>query len=396
MQDASVVSTVGKAAGTLAAGPVGAAVGAIVGAAVGAVVGALTGQGATTGAHLPWAAQLESTLSSITTGSGIGRQIPWNENSHGLAQFIESILATGVYMGWDPSLISNYDVCAHWAVTFMTAVQQVTTAIYQNPVGATISLPITDKPGGNDARAGNFSFINPGYQVGCDAISHNIIMGNGGLMYWMIWRTGETQAHSQENASNAAAFIVFSMCVDHQISDLSPNIIPVTSAGVPTPVPNIAPAVVAASAAANTAVQAPTTLAVNVPAPVVAQPVATVQPVTAAQQAAANAAAYPVTPAAVAAVQAQPAVIAATPATAPVATLDPATAALIQQMLAQGASQQQTITTALQALEAQGVNSSAPAVQAAVTQAVAPSGISTNTMLLIGGGFLAIVLLMRK
>ena len=80
--------------------------------------------------------------------------------------------------------------------------------------------------------------------------------------------------------------------------------------------------------------------------------------------------------------------------------LDPTTAALIQQMMAQGASQQQAYTAALSQLQSQGVNTASPAVQSQVAQAVqAPAGttgamttggalggMSTSTVLLIAGG----------
>jgi hypothetical protein len=259
--NSQLVSAGGAAGGAIAgatAGSVVPVVGTAIGMVVGAVVGILT-QTSNTASHIgTWDTQLAQGIQSLpASASGIGRQIPWNENSHGLVQMIEALLATGVYMAWDASLKSNYNVCAHWSTTFATAVQSVVQAIVAGQSSATIVL--------NTAASGIpnkvFNFINPGISVGPDVIAAQTIMGASGLMYWMITAIGETTTHASSNASNALAQKVYALMVDNVAAQLVP--------AVPaTPVPVVAPIVTAAAAAANNAVasgQSPTA-AVTVPA----------------------------------------------------------------------------------------------------------------------------------
>jgi hypothetical protein len=144
---------------------------------------------------------------------------------------------------------------------------------------------------------------------------------------------------------------------------------------VPPPAPTPAPA---AAAPAPTPVAAPVPVT-GLPAPTqsLAQAVATPAPA-------------PV-PA--------PAVIATTSAGTPVVAPDD-TDALIAQLIAQGQSQTQALTSAMAILEANNINSQTPQVQQQLQQAVAAaapsSGISTTDMLLIGGAALALILLMKK
>jgi hypothetical protein len=74
--------------------------------------------------------------------------------------------------------------------------------------------------------------------------------------------------------------------------------------------------------------------------------------------------------------------------------------ALMQQMLAQGASQNAAMLAAMQQLESQGVNSQAPAVQQQLQAAAVPAtgllGLSNNTLLLLGGAALAAYLLLKE
>jgi 4-hydroxy-3-methylbut-2-en-1-yl diphosphate synthase IspG/GcpE len=70
------------------------------------------------------------------------------------------------------------------------------------------------------------------------------------------------------------------------------------------------------------------------------------------------------------------------------------TSALIQAMMAQGASQSQATQAAIASLEANGVDTSQPAVQAQIASDAAP-GISTSTMLLIGAALVGGYLLLK-
>lgn len=246
------VSPVQGAEAGAAAGASFGPIGAGVGAAIGVVVGLLSAQPNTAGHIGGWDTQLAQAIQGLpASAAGIGRQIPWNENSHGLVQFIEALLATGVYMAWDTSLISNYAVCAHWATTFAAAVQSLTTAIVNSPVGVQASAPIVFNTAASGIANQNFPFVNPGISVGPDAISASLIMGSSGLMYWMITSIGETTAHASSNANNALAQKVFALMVDNIAAQLAP-----AAAAPAAPVPVVAPAVTAASTQVNTAVAA--------------------------------------------------------------------------------------------------------------------------------------------
>lgn len=239
-----LVSAGGAAGGAIAGATAGSVV-PVVGTAIGMVVGALVGiltQTSNTASHIgSWDTQLAQGLQSMpASAAGIGRQIPWNENSHGLVQMIEALLATGVYMAWDASLKSNYAVCAHWSTTFATAVQAVVQAIVSGQNSATIVL----NTAASNIPNKTFNFQNPGIAVGPDQIAAQVIMGGSGLMYWMITAIGESAAHASSNANNALAQKVYALMVDNVAAQLVP--------AVPAaPVPVIAPIVTAAAAAAN-------------------------------------------------------------------------------------------------------------------------------------------------
>lgn len=327
----------GAAAGSVA-GPIGTAVGAV----VGVVVTILT-KSNNTASHIGgWDGSLANAIGGLpASAAGIGRQIPWNENSHGLTQMIEALLATGLYMAWDTSLISSYDVCAHWAMTFAAAVQTVVGAIVNNPVGKSVTVSIALSPGAGHGPT-NFTFVNPGIQVGPDKISANIIMGSKGLMAAMMTGLGgQAPQNIASNASNALAQKVFALMVDYQAAQLAPAAAqpskPVTTA--------VAPAVAAASSAANASVAA----SPSIPATANTQPIA-----------------------------------AATPTDDSV-------------LMAQN----QAILSAMQNLEAQGVNTSTPQGQAMVQAAVAAPatglfGLSNTTLLILGGIAVAAFLYMEK
>ena len=318
----------GAAAGS-AWGPIGTAVGA----AIGTVVGLLSAK-PNTAAHIgTWSSQLASSIGAMpASAAGVGRQIPWNENSHGLVQMIEALMAVGAYMAWDPSILSNYDVCAHWAMTFGAAVQTVTTAIVQNPAGKSVTVSISEQPGANHGPI-NFTFVNPGITVGPDAISAKIIMGSAGLMYAMIIGLGETAAHASSNANNSLAQKIYAYMVDNVAATLAP------AATTPsTPVTQtVAPAVQAASSTVNAAVAA---------AP-------------------------------------------ATANTQPVTTTTDNSAALMAQNAAMLAALQNLETQQPGSAATPVVNVSAPA-------STTSGGISTTDLLLIGGVALAAILFLKK
>jgi hypothetical protein len=247
--NSQLVSAGGAAGGAIAGATAGSVV-PVVGTAIGMVVGALVGiltQTSNTASHIgTWDATLAQGIQSMpASAAGIGRQIPWNENSHGLVQMIECLLAVGSYMSWDASIKSNYHVCANWATTFGNCVAALVKAIVGNPVNAPVSVSIALAPGGSGTL--NFSFVNPGIAVGPDYIAANLIMGMNGLMYAIIIHQGETAAHAQSNAINSLAQKVFALMVDYQASQL----VPATPAA---PVPIVAPIVSAAATAANQAI----------------------------------------------------------------------------------------------------------------------------------------------
>jgi hypothetical protein len=337
-------AVVGAASGAA----IGAAVGSVIpglGTAIGFVVGAIAdslihpGQGAQREAQ---AVAITNALNNLQTGNNVGATIPWigTAQNPGLQQFLQALMTAGVWMNWDPSLQSP-GVNGNWANTFIAAVKQVTQAVVANAPGAPISLNISNRPGGNDIVAGTFNFTNPGLSVGPDVISQKVIMGNGGLMYWMIIRTGETTAHASANANNASAQKVFALMVDHAASDYSAQ-----------------------------AYKAPA-------APVAAAPAATAttQPIAA------------------------PTVTGTTAAGTPVVAPGDESA-LIQQLIAQGASQTAAIQAAMASMEANGQNSQTPQAQQVLQTAAATAptpaglfGLSNTTWLIIaalavGGYFL--------
>lgn len=343
-----VGSTAAAAGGSAIA--VGAGYGSIAGP-VGAVVGALVAVIATSLIHQGQGAQraaqsaaITQALNNLQTGNNIGAQIPWigTAQNPGLQQFLQAIMTAGIWFNWDPSLISSPAVNGNWANTFIAAVKQVTQAIISTAPGTPISLNITDRPGGNDAVAGTFNFTNPGIGVGPDVIAAKIIMGTGGLMYWMILRTGETAAHASANANNPSAQKVFALMVDHAASDYASQAYKAPAAAAPA-----------------------------------AQATATTQQIAA------------------------PAVTGTTSAGTPVVAPND-TDALIQQLIAQGASQTAALQAAMASLEANGVNTAQPQVQQQLQQSVSAAaspgllGLSNTTWLIIGGVAVAAYMISRK
>ena len=363
--DTKAGASAGGAVGSIVPG-VGTAIGTAVGALVGAVVGALSGT-PNTAAHIgSWDSQVVQALAALpSTAQGLGRQFAWNENSHGLVQMIEALLATGIYMAWDTSLLSNYSVCAHWATTFSTAVQTVATAVCKNAAGAKCTVSIALSPGAGGFPPFNFTFTNPGISVGPDAVAAQVIMGKTGLMGAMMTALGgQNPANITSNENNASAQKVYSLMIDYVAAQVAP------AAAVPsTPVPVVAPVVAVAATAANTAVAAGHN-------PVTATAIATTVPSTT-----------------------TPTVTGTTSNGTPVVAPDD-TAALISQLIAQGQSQTAAINAGLASLEANGVDSSAPASQAALqSSAVAAAspglfGLSTNELLIGGAAIAAVFFLM--
>lgn len=395
----------GAGAGSLA-GPIG----TVAGAVIGAVVGILT-QTSNTASHIgTWDGQIVAALSALpSSAAGIGRQIPWNENSHGLVQIIEALLAVGVYMAWDTSLKSNYDVCAHWAMTFGQAVQNLAGAIVAGQ--SSVSIPLSPGAGGHGPFT--FNFNNPGVTVGPDKISATLVMGSSGLMAAMMTALGgQNPQNIASNASNASAQKVYALMLDYWFAQLAP-----AAAQPTTPVSQaVAPAVAAASVAANNAaaIIATTQPVVKVPSP--PPPATAVSSAVAVAPAPAATAAVPsvgtTTVAPAPAVVATPATTTPAAATSTASTASTATgtssaltsnaANTIQSLLAQGASQNSAVLAAIQAMEAQGVPT-AQATQVAQTAATVPAstglfGLTQSELLWVGlGGFaIAALLYMKK
>ena len=358
------------------AGPIGAAVGAIAGIAVGILT-----PSPNTAAHIgSWDSQLVNALAALPkTVAGIGRQIPWNENSHGLVQYIEALLACGNYMSWDNQLILNYNVCAHWAMTLSEAVRVVAQAVCTNPAGANVTVQVTSQPGGPVGPA-PFTFKNPGITTGPEAVTDAVIMGPNGVMVWLFnrWQIAGTAALSKTYAAtmgaNAQAAKVYALMVDYVagtsgVADTIPA----------APVPNVA--------AIPAKVSSTVTPAVNAPIQASAPVLQTQSPIVMRPTVSTPAAPAPVS------IPATPTPVAATSSGATVTDSD--VAQLIAQMQAQGASQTSAINAALQQLESQGVNTQAPAVQQAVSSAVSP-GISMKDILLGVAALVGIYLIVER
>ncbi len=367
---AGAVTAASAIAAGAAAGSVVPGIGTAVGALVGITASLLAAKPNTAGHIGSWDTQLVQALARLpATVAGIGRQIPWNEDSHGLTQMIEALLATQVYMAWDPSLVSSYDVCAHWAMTFAAAVQATVTAVCKNPAGKTVSATITNAPGGSGGNY-SFTFVNPGYSVGPEAVSAQVIMGTKGLMYAMMIHQGVPQSQANQNANNSAAQKVYALMADYVIAANAP-----AAATQPaTPVPPIKAIVPAASAAAKSTVQ-----------PIAVVPAALVEPEPARWSA------QPVTGGAIAQrVTAQQPPIASTSTGQQVTSSDIAN--LIAALQAQGATNAQAQAAAAQTLQSQGVNTNVPAVQAALTT---PPSVGIPMWMLLAGGGLAAYLLFK-
>jgi len=318
--------------GASAGASVGSAVMPVFGTAIGAVVGAVAGMLVHVGQGALRAQQaqaIDQALAQLSTANHQGAAIPWNGTATqpGLLQLISALMTSGIYMSWDSGVVSSPSINGNWSTTFVNAIKALVGAIVAQPIGAA-SVSIAVSPGAGGYPPFNFSFNNPGISVGPDVISASIVMGNGGLMYSIIKSLGETDAHAQANANNNAAQKVFALMVDHAAYDL-----------VPPPPP---PAPVAAPVAPTSAPELATTQQI---VPTVQQTGTTVT---------------------------------GSPVVAPNDTN-----ALMAQLMAQGATQQQALAAAMQSLEANGINSQSPQVQQQLQ--AASDGISTTTMLIIGG-----------
>jgi hypothetical protein len=261
LQDAKIGSSVAgvgvavASAASLAA--TGAAFGSVVpvlGTAIGAVVGLIAGMLIHTGQgpqRAAMAQQLDQALATVPS-TFVGRTLPWSDARGGLEQFISALMTSGLWMSWDPSVISSPSVNGNWSVTFMNAIKALTAAIINNPVGAQVSVPIVFTPGASGIGPGNFTFTNPGINAGPDAISQSIVMGPSGLMYWMVKHVGETDAHAAANATGNGAQKVYALMIDKATADLLPASLSTTLANAPiTQVP--APIAAAATTVANAA-----------------------------------------------------------------------------------------------------------------------------------------------
>lgn len=351
--------------------------GAVIGAAVGTVVGLLSAK-PNTAAHIgTWDTQLVNQFAALPPAAGVGREFQWNYDSQGLVQMLEALLATGVYMNWDTSILSNYDVCANWAVTLSNAAQVVATAVCKNAKGAKVTVSITAQPGGPVGPA-PFTFTNPGILVGPEAVSDQVIMGASGVMTWLFsrWTIAGTAALSKQYAAqmgnNAAAAKVYALMVDYVAGQLN-------VADAPAPITtDVAGAAAAGATAAKTVTTTPAAPVSPAPAPIPVAPI-TVTPLPA-----------PACPKQTLSATPAPIVVPATPTT-------PATPITTVSSTDAQSCPTAALTAVLQELEANGADTSQPAVQAAATQAVqtAAAGNSgafgnlSTTDILIGVALLA-------
>ena len=253
----------GAAAGSVV-GPIGAAVGACA-----AIVAGLLAAKPNTAAHIgAWDGQLVNALAALPAPNGIGRQFAWNSDSNGLTQMMVAILATGLYMNWDTQILANYDVCAHWAMTFATLAQTVATAGCKAAAGASVTVSITSQPGG-PVGAASFTFKNPGIAGGPENFAANAIMGPSGAMVWLFnrWQIAGTAAQSKSYASlmgnNAYAQKVFALMTDYVAAQVAP-----AAATTTTTTPNVSSAISSGASAGKTAVATATSGALPMAAPV--------------------------------------------------------------------------------------------------------------------------------
>src|SRR5271154_6515419 len=243
----AITVTAVSAGSSIAAGAVAGSVVPGIGTAIGAVAGLLastlihTSQGPQRAAL---STQIVNALNQIPSAF-VGRTIPWSAGppNLGLFQMIQAVMTLGIWLGWNSGLQSP-TINGNWATVWQNIVKQITAAVVANPIGATVSLTLTNKPGGNDSKVTPFTFTNPGLAVGPDVLS-NTLMASA-VSHQMIQGGRPDMATNAITVGWPTASKVFALMFDHAASDAVPSSLSTTLANAP--IVNVPPAVAQAAA----------------------------------------------------------------------------------------------------------------------------------------------------
>jgi len=313
----------------------GGAVAGPIGAAVGAVIGALVGIFGHTGQKPQRAAEAAAVMQQLTgvPDNFSGRLITWPD----MQAVFNALIIQRLILGYDRANPQDHPSSYPWWMDrFKLNAAALVRAVFNNPAGAMVSVPLGGDVKGS-ART-TFQFTNPGPSADTATIANNVVIP--GTMQWQIAsNTGAANAITNE-FNNPIVRKVYTFLTDKEISEIAPTVSvappPVAHAMVPSP-SQLAAAVVPPTPAAPA-----NAVAVTAPAPVVAAGAA------AAQAAVANGT-LPANPTGV----------------------DPnaATTALLQQLLAQqGVSQNNQMAQPLaQQVASQGIQNEQPPSPPAVT-----------------------------
>jgi hypothetical protein len=236
-----------SAGSSVAAGAIAGSVVPGIGTAVGAIAGLLasklihTSQGPQRAAL---SSQIVNALNQIPS-SFVGRTIPWSAGppNLGLFQMIQAVMTLQIWLGWNSGLQSP-TINGNWATVWTNIVKQIVAAIVANPVGATVSLTLTNHPGGADANVTPFSFTNPGLSVGPDVLA-NTLMAQA-VSHQMIQGGRADMAQNAVTVGWPTAAKVFALMFDHAAADAVPNSLSTTLANAP--IVNVPPAIAQAAA----------------------------------------------------------------------------------------------------------------------------------------------------
>jgi hypothetical protein len=343
-QGESILGATGVVSGTGASiGSVFGPIGTAVGAAVGAVAGGLIHFG--TGAQrLATSNQILSELRALPAGYQ-GRV----QTKPVLLEIYGAIVTTKNLYGWvqPPPSASPSDI-QHEFDGYMDMIAKLIQATNAQPIGATVNFSYSGWNGVN----WTFSFVNPG---SCDSAKYTNLVVIPAAVTWNTHNGAVDVPQVTSDFNNTYVTLTFQLMTDWSIAQNPP------------PASQCAPA-------------APTTLLQQQPNQPQSSGPSTLYP----------AAGAPVPQTA----NTQPVQVLTTTAQGSPVVAPQDTTALMQQLIAQGQSQQAALQAAMASLQANNIPVT-PQVQQQL-QAAAPSGIDTNTMLLLGGGILAVVLLTRK
>jgi hypothetical protein len=244
----AITVTALSSGGAIAAG---AAYGSVV-PGIGTAVGALVGLAASSLIHTSQAPQRAAMSASMVNilnqipSAFVGRTIPWNVGSGpvgGLNQMLTAVMTLGIWFGWNSGL-SRPSIVGNWVTVWTTIVKQIVDAIINNPVGATVSLNLTNHPGGNDSQVTPFTFVNPGLGVGPDVIANTIM--RDAVAHQMVQGGRADQEQNMVTVGWPTVAKVFALMFDHAAADAVPNSLSTTLANAP--IVNVPPAIAQAAA----------------------------------------------------------------------------------------------------------------------------------------------------